>query len=309
MAVRKYIRIALFSIILCAVLAVGVWATDLWVLHLGDTHYKAYNPCNGTRACIQAMNAMPGTTWNYGGTIGTPAFAIVCGDITDGGLTEGTYQTRWNGFNYNFPKNGVQGDNNRLKYPVYCVNGNHDHWRYNGSTLGTSNYVSNQIKLRYGGDYTSGEGNNYYSFNNQGIHFCAIGRYPDSTVLNWLEDDLASVGTTTPVILFMHYDLVPATGWWSDDQRQALHSVIEGYRVIAILHSHTHYTQHYSCFGCDIYDPGSAAYNGGVSMLHITNNTVQYLHYIANCSASRTLTDLSGNWTGGTWDWAYSKSY
>ncbi|MEN6357247.1 MAG: hypothetical protein ABFD83_09210 [Armatimonadota bacterium] len=75
---QKYIRVALFCVILCGVLAVGVWATDLWVLQFSDTHYTAYNPANGTSACVQAMNVMPGTTWNYvgGRTLSVRLFTV-----------------------------------------------------------------------------------------------------------------------------------------------------------------------------------------------------------------------------------------
>jgi cytolysin (calcineurin-like family phosphatase) len=320
MKAKKSSIASLLVVLLCVVLVTGVGATDFYMLQTSDTHYTGGMISNGSRATVQAMNNMPGMAWPYG-TIGTPQGAIVCGDLCDGGCNSSTpatdtpqwysnrnYQNQWNGFDYNFPIYGVQGDNNRLRYPTYAVGGNHDYWRWCGYTLGTSTYVANKLYTRYGGGIT-GEGNNYYSFTTNGIHFVALGRYPDSTVLSWLASDLAGVGTSTPVVLFLHYDFMGSDEWWTSAQRQALANTISGYRIIAILHGHTHGNSHYTWNGYDVYDCGTTTYYGGINVFQVADGLLRCAHYQATCSASRTLNNLSGNWNGGGWEWAYEKTW
>ncbi|MEN6357970.1 MAG: metallophosphoesterase [Armatimonadota bacterium] len=313
MNVRKFVGIALFAMLVCMVLSVGVQAINLTIFQTSDTHYEGTSPTNGTKATVQAMNGLAGMAWPYGGTIPTPSAVIVCGDLCDGGKSSTTpatdtpqwysnrnYQHEWTGFDYNFPKNGVAGDNNRLKYPNYCVPGNHDYWRWCGYTLGTSTYVAEKLKARYTTNAIE-QGNVYYSFNLGGVHFCAIGRYPSPAVLDWLTYDLSTVGYDAPVVLFLHYDFSDSD-WWTANQRQYLANVLNaGYNVIAILNGHTHASQHYMWNGIDIYDDGSASANCGVNVIRITDTTVQVCHYTA--------TQSNGTWTGGSWPWAHSKTW
>ncbi|MCE5321877.1 metallophosphoesterase [bacterium] len=316
----NYGKCFLFVVLLCMFVVTGVGATDFYMLQTSDTHYIGGMICNGSRACVQAMNNMPGMSWPYG-TIGTPTGLIVCGDLCDGGAwgttyasdldawyTNRDYEHQWNGFDYNFPQYGVQGDNNRCRYPSYSVGGNHDYWRWCGYTLGTSTYVANKLYTRHGGG-VSGEGNNYYAYNINGIRFVALGRYPDATVRSWLASYLASIGTTTPVVLFLHYALNDDEEWWSYAVRDALADVLDGYNIIAILHGHTHNTMHYTWEGYDVYDDGSATYFGGINVLHITDDTLEVAHYYAICSGGDPDETAGGYWDGGYFTWSYSKSY
>ncbi|MEN6356859.1 MAG: metallophosphoesterase [Armatimonadota bacterium] len=303
----------LFAIVMCLLLATGAWATDFTIFFASEMHYPGGMITDRSRAGVQAMNNLPGMAWPYG-TVPTPSAFIACGDLADGGAwgttyasdapqwyTNRNYTHQWNGFDYNFPLYGVQGDNNRLRYPRYAVPGNHDWWRWCGYTLGTSQWVATKLKAQYG-NCNSTNGNVYYSFNIDGIHFAALGRYPDSYVLSWLANDLAGVGTDTPVILFMHYALNDDEEWWSYAQRQLLANAIAGYNVIAILHGHTHSTTHYTWNGYDVYDDGALTEYGGVNVMHITDTTIDTAHYSANV-------DGNGNWSGGGWLWSYQKTY
>ena len=319
----KCTKIALLVVVLCLALAVECGAIDFYFWQMSDTHYIGGMISNGARACVQACNAFAGMSWPYG-TMGTPTFVIMCGDLCDGGAwgttyasdtpvwyTNRNYTHQFNGVDYNFSMNGITYNNNCLKYPTKAVGGNHDYWRWCGYTLGTSTYVANKINERYGGGVTS-EGNNKYSFTTNGIHFCAIGRYPDATVRTWLASDLAAVGTSTPVIIFLHYDCDDTDNeWWSDAQRTAFYNVISSYRVIAILNGHSHNTRHYTWRGFDCYDDGSATYFGVINMFHITDTTLQCASYTADCAGGdRDSTDQAGYWPGtGGWNWTYSKTY
>ena len=303
----------LFTVLFFLFLTVGVWAVDVTVYSVSDVHFTANTFGSKTRAGVQAMNNMPGMSWVYG-TVANPNGVIIPGDLCDGGAWGTTpatdtpqwysnrnFQDQWTGFNNYFPKSGYQGDNNRLKYSTYATGGNHDYWRWCGYTLGTSSYVKNQLYARYGeAGGASSEGNVYYSWDFQGIKFISLGRYPDTTVLSWLSSQLASFGTSTPVVLFMHYALDDDEEWWTYDQRQLLLNVIAGYNIIAVLNGHTHASHHYTWNGFDVYDDGSLGEYGEIGVMHITDSTIDYAIYVAS-------DDGYGNWTGGSWSWNYRK--
>lgn len=278
-----------------------------------DVHFTGTGCPVSDKTAIQAMNGMAGTVM-YPTQVGTgyvaaPWAVLLCGDLCDGGTlfspasdslgAARSYPDQWSGFDYYFPRDGVSGDNNRLKYRNYAVSGNHDYWRVYGTFGGTSSYVTDHLKTRYGVTCNSTNGNIYYSFDQSGVHFVALGRYPDSYVRSWLATDLASVGTTARVVLFLHYAFNEGSTWWSDADRQALYNVIAGYNVVAILNGHTHESCHFTWNGYDVFDDGETA-AGEFGVLSITDYRLRYAHY-------KTTADGSGNWTGGSWDWCFTK--
>ncbi|MEN6357370.1 MAG: metallophosphoesterase [Armatimonadota bacterium] len=311
-------KIIVCVLLLCIIYATGAFATDLTVFSVSDTHFtKNAIASDLCKAGIQAMNTLPGMPYptEFGNTaVSTPSAVLACGDLCDGGSAKWgwatdtpecnskvNYQDEWNGFDYYFPPKGVLGDYNRLKYPTYATAGNHDWWRYRGWDHGTSCYVANKLKARYCSNCNSAEGNVCYSFDLDGIHFASLGRYPDQHVIDWLKSDLAAVGPYKPVVLFQHYDFKSPNKWWKDCQRKSLADVVDGYKIIAILHGHSHNAKHYTWNGYDIYDDGTLSMKGDIGVLHITDSYVDFAEYRVTC-------DNNGNLTGGSWQWSYRKS-
>ncbi len=93
-------------------------------------------------------------------------------------------------------------------------------------------------------------GNGWYSFTHKGVHFIglnnvlqvdAMGRLgPDQ--LSWLKDDLASLSSSTPIVIFAHIPLwmvYPEWGWGTQDGAQAL-SYLKRFGSVTVLNGHIH---------------------------------------------------------------------
>jgi hypothetical protein len=304
----------IFALLVTAVSLAG--ATDVTLIVSSDTHFTGKTVPAPLKPAIQAMNAhLVGLAYpsGVGGTVATPVAALVAGDLCDGGAgigapdtkkwyTSRNYADQWYGFNYYFPRDGVNGDVNRLRFPTLATAGNHDFYNNFGTAASSKTwYVANQLVSRYGLSSNITNGNVYYSTNIDGLHVVSLGRWGDSYVLNWLAADLQAIGTDQPVVLFLHYAFDDGQTWYTDAERQQLANVIAGYNVIAILHGHTHGTGHYQWQGYDCYDDGTAGYNSEFGVLHVTDTALSYCQYKA-------AKDSRGNWKSGAWTWWHSKS-
>lgn len=145
-----------------------------------------------------------------------PAFTVFGGDLTDHG-TPGQYDA-------------LLSDVATLNGTKYLIAGNHDvrWWNSNGKN-----------------DWETRVGPLYQSFDYGGVHFVLM----DSSVvwqndekfnkvqLEWLANDLSTISTTTPVIIFAHHPF--RTG---DDVtgRQELLNLVKNYNVVAFLAGHEH---------------------------------------------------------------------
>ena len=146
-----------------------------------------------------------------------PAFTAVTGDITDHG-THVQYDQ------YITDKALINGT-------VYTGPGNHDvrWWNANGKN-----------------DWKTKIGDLYYSFDYSGVHFVMM----DSTVnleldekfgkaqLSWLSNDLSSVGTSKPIVIFAHHPFKihdNVTG------KAELLDLVKNYNVVAFISGHQHY--------------------------------------------------------------------
>lgn len=308
----RAIRSLALVVVLLGVCATA-WATDITLFVTSDTHFTGTGLPANDKVCIQAMNGLAGKKYPFG-SVGRPFGVITCGDLCDGGsgipasdtpsfFTNRNYQDQWNGFNYYFSRDGVTGNSNRLKYPNFATAGNHDFYDNFGTGLsGESWYVADRLKERYGLDCNSANGNVYYSWDADGVHFVSLGRWTDTYVLDWLAGDLAALQPNTPVVLYLHYAFDDGELWYTDEERQMLADVINGYRVIAILHGHTHSSAHYVWNGYDIYDDGSVIDGREFGVLRITDGVLSYAQYQAK-------TDRRGNWAGGSWRWTHSKVF
>ena len=106
-----------------------------------------------------------------------------------------------------------------------------------------------QYRDRYGKG-TKGEG--WYSFDKKGVHFVGLVNVVNlkagglgnlgSEQLEWLEDDVKSLKSSTPIVVFAHiplWSVYPEWGWGTDDSAQAL-SYLKKFGSVSVLNGHIH---------------------------------------------------------------------
>ncbi len=102
-----------------------------------------------------------------------------------------------------------------------------------------------------------GKGQNpggWYSFDHKGVHFIALvnvaGMQPGGLgdlgpdQLDWLKKDVATLGSSTPIVVFAHvplWTIYPAWGWGTDDSAQAL-AILKRFGSVTVLNGHIHQT-------------------------------------------------------------------
>src|SRR5262249_26921883 len=60
--------------------------------------------------------------------------------------------------------------------------------------------------------------------------------------LNWLKEDLAALGTSTPIVVYAHvplWSVYPKWGWGTEDSEQAL-SYLKRFGSVTVLNGHIH---------------------------------------------------------------------
>jgi len=97
-------------------------------------------------------------------------------------------------------------------------------------------------------------GAGWYSFDKKGVHFIGLVNVvniregglgilgPDQ--LEWLKKDLASLSSSTPIVVFAHIPLwavYPQWGWGTDDAEQAL-ALLRRFGSVTVLNGHIHQT-------------------------------------------------------------------
>jgi 3',5'-cyclic AMP phosphodiesterase CpdA len=100
--------------------------------------------------------------------------------------------------------------------------------------------------------FTKGGQNGYYSFDQAGVHFIALNNVQNlksgglgnlgADQLAWLEKDLKSRPSSTPIVVFAHIPLwtvYAAWGWGTDDGVQALSSLTR-FGSVTVLNGHIH---------------------------------------------------------------------
>jgi len=124
--------------------------------------------------------------------------------------------------------------------PVFYVPGEHD-------------LLDDQQGKAYLDRYGKGtRGVGWYSFDQQGIHFIGLVNVVDLKAggfgnlgedqLEWLENDVAGLSSSTPVVVFAHipmWTIYPEWGWGTTDSAQAL-SYLKRFGSVAVLNGHIH---------------------------------------------------------------------
>jgi hypothetical protein len=97
---------------------------------------------------------------------------------------------------------------------------------------------------------TNTQGRGWYSFTYKGVHFIglnncqqvdAMGKMGDDQ-LRWLKQDLASLSSSTPIVIFAHIPLwmvYPEWGWGTPDAAEAL-TYLKRFGSVTVLNGHIH---------------------------------------------------------------------
>jgi 3',5'-cyclic-AMP phosphodiesterase len=124
---------------------------------------------------------------------------------------------------------------------VFFVPGEHDVLNDDGK----------QFLERYG---KGAKGNGWYSFDKKGVHFVGLVNVMNLKAgglgtlgheqLEWLEDDVKHLKSSTPVVVFAHIPLwtvYPEWGWGTEDSAQAL-AYLKRFGSVTVLNGHIHQT-------------------------------------------------------------------
>jgi len=98
------------------------------------------------------------------------------------------------------------------------------------------------------------KGSGWYSFDKNGVHFVGLVNVMNlkagglgtlgNEQLEWLEDDVKHLKSSTPIVVFAHIPLwtvYPQWGWGTDDGAQAL-SYLRRFGSVTVLNGHIHQT-------------------------------------------------------------------
>jgi len=229
-------------------------ALDLTFLVASDTHLGLVDASrkapghpspieSRNLAMIERMNALPGTPYPeaIGGQVGMPSALLLAGDLTESGGA-----SQWNLFTRFY---GLKGGDGLLRYPVFETCGNHDH--------AMDGFAPDRIRERHG--------EVFYAFDLGGVHFVSLAEAPDDQGLAFLARDLAARPPDAPTVLFFH---LPLQGPWAENNwfaqggfRERLKSAIQGHRILAIFHGHSHFSSAYRWNRIDVYNPGSVKHS------------------------------------------------
>jgi predicted phosphodiesterase len=124
---------------------------------------------------------------------------------------------------------------------VFFVPGEHDVLNDDGA----------QFRERYGKD---AKGAGWYSFEKKGVHFIGLVNVMNLKAgglgtlgqeqLEWLEDDVKHLKSSTPIVVFAHIPLwavYPKWGWGTEDSAQAL-AYLKKFGSVTVLNGHIHQT-------------------------------------------------------------------
>jgi 3',5'-cyclic AMP phosphodiesterase CpdA len=198
-------------------------ATDLSFLQISDSHIGFSKEANKDvtatfKIALDRINAMPTP----------PAFLIHTGDISQLSKPE-EFDT------FDEVLKSCQTKD------VFYVPGEHD-------VLGDDGKL---YRERYA-KRVEAKGAGWYSFNKNGVHFIGLvnvvnlqagglGQLGDEQ-LEWLEADVKSLGTSTPIVVFAHIPLwavYPEWGWGTSDSEQAL-GYLKRFGSVTVLNGHIH---------------------------------------------------------------------
>jgi 3',5'-cyclic-AMP phosphodiesterase len=197
-------------------------AGELTFVQISDSHMGFNKPANpdviGTlKAAVDKINALPHQ----------PEFILHTGDISH-------------------LSNPAEFDNvdqilKATNKEIFFVPGEHDVLNDDGK----------MFLERYG---KNSKGSGWYSFDKNGVHFIGLVNVMNLKAgglgtlgheqLEWLEDDVRHLKSSTPIVVFAHiplWTIYPQWGWGTDDSAQAL-SYLKKFASVTVLNGHIHQT-------------------------------------------------------------------
>lgn len=197
--------------------------SDFSFVQISDSHIGFSKPANsdvmGTlQATIDKINAMPDR----------PSFVLHTGDLSHLSQAE-----EFDALDQSLKSVKTE--------KIFYVPGEHDVLNDNGK----------QYLERYG---KGTKGNGWYSFDSNGVHFIGLVNVIGTAEgglgvlgrdqLEWLEDDLKSLSSSTPIVVFAHvplWSVYPQWGWGTRDSEQAL-TYLRRFGSVTVLNGHIHQT-------------------------------------------------------------------
>ncbi|NTW48180.1 MAG: hypothetical protein HGB19_00320 [Chlorobiales bacterium] len=209
--------------------------TQVQFLYTSDPHYGITRPSfQGSStvtghavnaAMIAKMNTISDLTLpadggvNAGNKVGGIDFIAQTGDIGNRMETSAGVQsaaTSWSEFAFDYTYGLTLKDNNDQKSKLFLSAGNHDVSNAIGYYKTMSpltdatpmaemyNMMLNPTTPKTAATYNYATDKIHYSKDIAGVHFVFISIWPDSSERVWLNANLSTVSSTTPVILFAH---------------------------------------------------------------------------------------------------------
>jgi 3',5'-cyclic-AMP phosphodiesterase len=196
---------------------------ELSFAQISDSHMGFNKPANpdvvGTlKAAVEKINALPTP----------PEFLLHTGDISHLSKPE-EFDTVDQILKGAKPKD------------VFFVPGEHDFLNDDGASF-RERYAKNS------------KGTGYYSFDKRGVHFIGLVNVANLKAgglgtlgqeqLEWLEDDVKHLKSSTPIVVFAHiplWSVYPEWGWGTEDSAQAL-AYLKKFGSVTVLNGHIHQT-------------------------------------------------------------------
>jgi 3',5'-cyclic AMP phosphodiesterase CpdA len=190
-------------------------------LQISDSHVGFNKPANP-----HAIDTLKEALGRINGLSAKPAFMLHTGDIT-----HSAKPSEFDDANQIIGSAGVN---------VHYVPGEHD----------ITDEATEKAYLERYGKGTKGGG--WYSFDQNGVHFIGLNNvvnlkqfglgFLGAEQLEWLEDDLRPLKSSTPIVVFSHiplWSIYPNWGWGTDDAAIAL-GYLKRFGSVTVLNGHIH---------------------------------------------------------------------
>jgi hypothetical protein len=194
---------------------------DFFFLQLSDTHWGFSGPPNPEaattlRATVATINAVPTK----------PDFIMFTGDLTHTTDDPAVRRARMKEFKSIVSELTVKD--------VRFIPGEHD------------------ASLDGGEAFREFFGETHYAFAHKGVNFLALDNVSDpgaifgDAQLAWLEQQVAAVPPTTPLVVFAHrplFDLFPTWDWATKDGAKAI-EILQKHPLVTVFYGHIHQEHH-----------------------------------------------------------------
>jgi 3',5'-cyclic AMP phosphodiesterase CpdA len=195
--------------------------TGFTFLQISDSHVGFNKPANP-----HAVDTLKEAIGHAGKLAVKPQFMLHTGDIT-----HSAKPSEFDDANQIIGSAGID---------VHYVPGEHD----------ITDEATQKAYLERYGKGTKGSG--WYSFDQNGVHFIGLSNVTNlkqfglgflgQEQLEWLEDDLRALKSSTPIVLFAHiplWSVYPNWGWGTDDAAIAL-GYLKRFGSVTVLNGHIH---------------------------------------------------------------------